>query len=317
MRRLLAAASGAVSFLPALSHVPFSFSIVKVNVPFPILETCLVSNMHQSAPALEDEKLPVSAVEQFATESDNERSRKLTRKCDLRLLPPLFLIWFFPFIDRINIGNARIQGLEKDLRLTGNQFNIALVVFFIPFILFEAPSNLGMKRISPRVWLSGQTLLLGFFTICQGLVKTYGGLIAMRVFVGTFETGLIPGTVFLLSAYYPRFQLQWRLSVLMCSTALASAFGGLLAYAIAGMAGTAGYKGWRWIFIIEGLISVVIGIFCLFTVPDWPDNATFLNDDERLLLKTRIFEGASQARMDRLDAKAIKRCLKDWKIWLR
>ena len=273
--------------------------------------------MNQFLPAFQDEKATASAVERFATSSDRERARKLTRKCDLHLLPPLFLIWFFPFIDRINIGNARIQGLEKDLHLTGNQFNVALVVFFIPFIIFEAPSNLGMKRVSPRLWLSGQTLLLGLFTICQGVIKTYGGLIAMRVFVGTFETGLIPGSVFLLSAYYPRFQLQWRLSVLMCSTALASAFGGLLAYAIAGMAGTDGYNGWRWIFIIEGLISVAIGLYCLFTVPNWPDKATFLNDDERLLLKTRIFEGASQARMDRLDAKAIKRSLSDWKIWLR
>ena len=139
----------------------------------------------------------------------------------------------------------------------------------------------------------------------------------MRVFVGTFEAGLIPGTVFLLAAYYPRFQLQWRLSVLMCSTALASAFGGLLAYAIAGMAGTNGYLGWRWIFIIEGLISVAIGLFCLFTTPGWPDTATFLDNEERNFLKTRIFESASQARMDNLDAMSIKRSLRDWKIWLR
>lgn len=139
----------------------------------------------------------------------------------------------------------------------------------------------------------------------------------MRVFVGTFKAGFIPGTVFLLSAYYPRFELQWRLGVSMCSTALASAFGGLLAYAIAGMAGTGGYLGRRWIFIIEGLISVVIGLFCFFTVSDWSDEASFLDTEERQLLKARIFEGASQARMDRLDAKAIKRLLGDWKIWLR
>ena len=270
-----------------------------------------------SPPALENEKLPVSTIEHTPTLADDERASKLTRKCDLHLLPPLFLIWFFPFIDRINIGNARIQGLEKDLHMTGSQFNVALVVFFIPFIILEAPSNLGMKRVSPRLWLGGQTLLLGMFTICQGVVKTYGGLIAMRVLVGTFEAGLIPGTVFLLAAYYPRFQLQWRLSVLMCSTALASAFGGLLAYAIAGMAGTDGYLGWRWIFIIEGVISVAIGLFCLFTVPDWPDKVTFLNEEDRQFLKTRLFEGASEAKMDRLDAKAIKRSLSDWKIWLR
>lgn len=88
--------------------------------------------------------------------------------------------------------------------------------------------------------------LIGLFTICQGLVKSYNALLAMRFFVGLFEGTLTPGTVYLLAAYYPRFQLQWRINVLMVSTALASAFGGLLAFAIAGMSGTGGYSGWRW-----------------------------------------------------------------------
>lgn len=93
--------------------------------------------------------------------ADRILARRLTYKCDLRLLPPLLLLWFFPFIDRVNIGNARIQGLETDLHMVGNQFNAALVVFFIPLILVEAPSNLGMKSISPSVWLGSATTLLG------------------------------------------------------------------------------------------------------------------------------------------------------------
>lgn len=80
---------------------------------------------------------------------EKDATRKLTYRCDLRLLSPLVLVWFFPFIDRVNIGIARIQDLDKDLHLTGNQFNVALVVFFIPLILVEAPSNLGMKFASP------------------------------------------------------------------------------------------------------------------------------------------------------------------------
>ena len=248
---------------------------------------------------------------------DHADARRLTWKCDFRLLPPLFLVWFFPFIDRVNIGNARIQGLEKDLHLTGNQFNIALVVFFIPYSIFDALSNVGMKKTSPSVWLSAQVALLGIFTICQGLVRTYSGLLAMRVFTGVAEAGIIPGSVFLLSQYYPRFQLQWRLSVLMLSTALASAFGGLLAYAIAGLSGTHGYLGWRWIFIIDGAVTVGIGLLCFFTIPNWPERAAFLSEEDQKLLKRRLVEETSQARMDRLDANAIKRSLKDWKIWLR
>ena len=242
---------------------------------------------------------------------------RLNRRCDFYLLPPLFLVWFFPFIDRVNIGNARIQGLEHDLHLTGSQFNVVLVVFFVSFIIFEVPSNLAMRRISPRIWLSSQVVLLGLFTVCQGLAHTYAQLIAMRVFVGVFEAGLIPGSVFLLAAYYPRFQLQWRLSLLNISTALASAFGGLLAYAIAGMSGTRGYLGWRWIFIIEGAISIGLGLICFFTVPSWPSTASFLTEEDRVLLRQRLDDGADVAKMDRMDAKAIKRCLTDWKIWLR
>lgn len=158
---------------------------------------------------MEVEKTTASNVKlQPTTASDKDSARKLVQKCDLHLLPPLFLISFFPFIDRINTINTRIKGLKKDLHLTSNQFNIALVVFFIPFIQLEAPNNIDMKRASPRLWLSGQTLLLGLFSVCQGLVKKYDDLIAMKVFVGTFEAGLIPGTVFLPSAYYPRFELQ-------------------------------------------------------------------------------------------------------------
>ena len=256
--------------LPDLSYTQRS-SILCYYSEFANTQTenlpCL--NMNQSSTTMEVEKTTVSNVElQPARTFNKDSARKLVQKCDLHLLPPLFLIWFFPFIDRINIGNARIQGLEKDLHLTGNQFNIALVIFFIPFILLEAPSSIAMKRFSPRLWLSGQTLLLGLLTVCQGVVKKYDDLIAMRVFVSTFEAGLIAGTVFLLSAYYPLFELRWKLGVLICSTALASAFGGLLAYAIAEMAGTGGYLGRRWVFIIEGLISVIIGLCCFFTVSD-------------------------------------------------
>ena len=97
---------------------------------------------------------------------DLAKARRLTWKCGLRLLPPLSALRFFPFIERVNIGKARIQGLEKDLCLTGNQFNIVVVAFLITFIIFEARSNLGMKRISPSIWLSSQAILLGTFTVC-------------------------------------------------------------------------------------------------------------------------------------------------------
>ena len=155
------------------------------------------------------------------------------------------------------------------------------------------------------------------FTIGQGVVKTKEGLYAMRFMVGLFEAGLVPGSIFLLSAYYARFDLQWRLNMLLVGNALASAFGGLLAYAISDMSGDMGYLGWRWIFIIEGSITAVVSLLCMFSVVGWPEDAKWLNDNERAIIKARIAEQAGDYRMDRLDSKALKRCLLDWKVWLR
>ncbi|MCJ1471735.1 hypothetical protein MMC13_000375 [Lambiella insularis] len=245
--------------------------------------------------AKELESLEISSTENAVALVDLKHARRVTRKCDLHLLPPLFLLWFLTFVDRVNIGNARIQGLEKDLGMNpkGNDFNIALVIFFVPFVLFEVPSNLVLKHVRPSLWLSLEVFLLSIVTIAQGLVTTYGGLVAMRFLIGLFEAGLVPGCVYLLASYYPRFELQWRLSLLLVANALSSAFGGLLAYGIAGMSADRGYSGWRWIFIIEGSVTAVVSIICYFIMPDWPETAHFLNPDDRQLLKTPTSSAAA------------------------
>lgn len=115
--------------------------------------------------------------------------------------------------------------------------------------------------------------------------------------------------------YYKRYELQWRLSLFFSASILAGAFGGLFAYALANMAGVAGYNGWRWIFIIEGLITVVIAAIGKLAVVDWPETAKFLNEDERALLIARLATDQGEAKMSRLDRPAVKRTFKDWKIY--
>lgn len=107
---------------------------------------------------------------------DQAAERKLVRKCDLHVLPMISLLYLLAFIDRINIGNAKIQGLEKDLNMTGNDFNIALFIFFIPYILFEVPSNILIKKIAPSTWLA-------FIMLCWGTLES------MRI--SAFEARLI------------------------------------------------------------------------------------------------------------------------------
>ena len=159
-------------------------------------------------------------------------------------------MYLLAFLDRTNIANAAIFGLQKDLKLTGNQYNTALTMFFVPYIAFEIPSNIILKRLKPHVWLSGCMFVFGLVTICQGLVKNWSGLLATRFFLGLAETGMFPGSFYLIGMWYKRSEAQKRYSFFFGSTSLAGAFGGLLASAIGKMNGMRGYLGWRWIFIL-------------------------------------------------------------------
>jgi MFS family permease len=114
----------------------------------------------------------------------------------------------------------------------------------------QVPSNIILKKVAPSTWLAAIMFLWGIVTIGQGLVQNQAGLIAMRLLLGLFEAGFFPGCVYLISMYYKRYELQWRLNLFFCGAILAGAFSGLLAYAIANLDGLGGYGGWRWIFIM-------------------------------------------------------------------
>ncbi|KAI1768929.1 MFS general substrate transporter [Hypoxylon sp. FL1150] len=249
---------------------------------------------------------------------DVRAERRLVRKIDLHVYPILFLIYIMSFLDRINISNARIMGMTKDLDLRGNRFNIALFVFFIPFILLEVPSNMVFKKFKPAYYISFLMLSWAIINMCMGFVTTYEGLVVLRFFLGTFEAGVMPGIVYLTSTYYKRHEFQTRMSFFFCSTVIGGAFGGLLAYAIADLDGLNGLAGWRWIFIVEGLMTAAVAIFSAFFIVDWPEKCRFLSPDEKRLLELRLAaDGAgSLARMDTLNAYAYQRILTDWKIWL-
>lgn len=117
--------------------------------------------------------------------------------------------------------------------------------------------------------------------------------------------------------YYKRHELQWRMSLFFAASIIAGAFGGLLAYGIDNLDGTGGYSAWRWIFIIEGIITCGISVILKVFVVNWPENAKFLDDDERAFIASRLTSNDGTAKMDRLDKRARKRILSDWKIWLR
>ncbi|KAL2865433.1 major facilitator superfamily domain-containing protein [Aspergillus lucknowensis] len=247
---------------------------------------------------------------------DQTLEKKVLRKCDLHVVPILTALFLFAFLDRINIGNARLLGLEDELGMEGHQYNIALFVFFIPYILFEVPSNVLLKRMRPSTWLSGIMVAWGVVTIGQGVTGSFAGLVVCRVLIGALEAGFMPGSVYLINMYYRRHELQWRLNFFFSASIFAGAVSGFLAYAIANMDGVAGYKAWRWIFILEGVATVVLAVIAKFIIVDWPESATFLADDERAVLLRRLAEDQGEAQMNRLDKKSMKRTFSDPKVYL-
>lgn len=267
-----------------------------------------------------DEKQAVSRAEDVEKSLPGEvidpiAEKKLLWKVDCYVVPPLLILFLLSFLDRVNIGNAKIQGMTEELHLVGQDFNIALFIFFIPYILLEVPSNIIIRKIAPSTWLCGTMFCWGVCTVGQGLVQNFGSLVALRFLLGIFEAGLVPGAVYLISMYYKRYELQWRLSIFFSAGILAGAFGGLFAYALAHMDGIGGYSGWRWIFIIEGLLTIVIAITFKFIVVGWPETATFLTEAERTLLLKRLALDVGEARMDILNRRSATRIFTDWKIW--
>lgn len=145
--------------------------------------------------------IPIKTDEGILTQEEAESlvnpaaEKRLIRKLDIHVILPVGVMFFWAFVDRVNLGYARLQGIEKDLHMVGNDFNVALIVQIAPYIFFEIPSNLILKRVRPSLWLGGLSLCWGFITLGQGFVQSFHGLIVLRIFLGLFESGLVPGII--------------------------------------------------------------------------------------------------------------------------
>ncbi|KAK4552536.1 hypothetical protein LTR86_010380 [Recurvomyces mirabilis] len=264
----------------------------------PSVEAKLASPTHESP----------AAEEPF----DQQLEKRMMRKIDLHLMIPLWILFMLGFMDRINLGNVAVLGIVKDLNLVGNAFNVALQVFFVPYILLEVPSNLMLKGLPPSLWICSTTFLWGVACMCQGFVHSNSGLIACRFFTGVFEAGFVPGCAYLMSMYYRRHELQRRLSLFWCAGLVAGAFSGLLAYALIHMQGLSGLAGWRWVLIIEGLLSIAASIPAYFFLADWPEQAEFLSKREKQYLALRnAADVGGSSTMNHLDKAAWRRTLWD------
>ncbi|KAL9093512.1 MAG: hypothetical protein Q9165_003907 [Trypethelium subeluteriae] len=244
------------------------------------------------------------------------KTSALLRKLDLKLLPAVSVLYLLSFLDRSNIANARLDGLTTDLHMTGNQYLTSLTLFFIGYVLFEVPWNVALKRTTPKIWLPTITLVWGIIATLMGVSQNLAGFFVVRFFLGATEGGLFPGVVFYLSMWYKRAERQYRVSLFFSAASLAGAFGGILAYGIGFMKGVGGYNGWRWIFIIEGLVTVVVSLAAYYFIANYPDNANFLREDERAFIHERLKADSDATNHEGFTWANVGSALKDPKCWL-
>ena len=206
------------------------------------------------------------------------------QKVGRRLVPYLFLCYIFNYLDRFNISFAALE-MKADLGFGDAVYGLGAGIFFIGYTFFEVPSNLLLKRFGARVWISRIMVTWGLVACAMMLVKSALGFYLLRFTLGVAEAGFLPGVIYYLTHWVPAPQRARAFGLFLTSTALAGVVGGPLYAAIARLGGLAGLKSWQWLFLLEGIPSVLLGIFTFFYLTDRPRQAQWLTAGERTWLE--------------------------------
>ncbi|KAJ6545866.1 major facilitator superfamily domain-containing protein [Mycena vulgaris] len=247
-----------------------------------------------------------SAVDVTAPAYDirSDEENRLRRKLDTRIMPLVCLLPF-SFLDRVNVGFASVAGLQASLGLHGIQYNIGLVFtrhlgvqaslrqfsltcFYTTYVVVETPNNLLGKHFGMGRWLAGCAFGFGICCMCSAFVRNFAEFCFVRALLGVFEGGVHPGIVYFLSKFYRRQELTYRMGLVLASSNLGAAFGGLIASAILKINHIGWLRTWRNIFLIEGLITTVVSICVFFLVIDSPIQARWLTEEEKILAVGRL-----------------------------
>ncbi|KAJ5960049.1 uncharacterized protein N7479_007199 [Penicillium vulpinum] len=246
-----------------------------------------------------------------------EEEKALVRAIDWRVFPMLCIVFALSLLDRTNISAAYIAGLGEDIQLLqGSRYNIALLVFFIGYGLFEIPSNLVIRRVGARIWLSFLITSWGACVLGMGFVRSWTTLTVCRALLGIFEAGLFPGAVFIIGSWYRQYETATRVSLFYMAALTASGFGPILAYAFSLIrVGDGIYaQGWRWIFIIEGIATIVAGIAAAFFLVQFPDKASWLKPRQKEIAIARLSIDKQSREYKHPSLKEAFVMMRDWKL---
>ncbi|KAI0122031.1 putative MFS transporter [Daldinia grandis] len=218
--------------------------------------------------------------------------RRLRLKVDLRLCTIAGILCSLNLLDSGVISSASVTSMPSDLDLTGNRFSVSIFIFTISSIAFQLPSTLAVRTFGPRLWFSFITFCFGLITMCTAFIQTWRQMIALRVLLGMSMSGIYPGLTYLISTWYPRREQQTRFAFLQTGEVIVLATGGIVNFGLNQLDGKGGIAGWRYMFLVQGLISIIIGLITYFWIVDFPEEAHrsfwFLTSEEQELAVARI-----------------------------
>lgn len=193
------------------------------------------------------------------------------------------------------MGQARLGSLEADLGMTGTQFNLSISILFVGYLTMQLPSNLLITRMRPSLYLGITMLVWGGVCAATAAVQNFAQLLVVRIFLGVTEAPFFPGAIFLMSSWYTRQELTKRIAWFYGGVALANMFGGLIAAGVLdNLDGRNGIAGWRWLFIVNGSISMAFAISCIFIIPNFPQTTKWLTDEQKAYALWRLKNDATE-----------------------
>ncbi|KAF5987490.1 putative permease of the major facilitator superfamily [Fusarium bulbicola] len=257
----------------------------------------------------------------YTPEFSKETEAQLVRKIDLRLLPLIVTIYLFNYLDRNSITQARLYSLQEDTHVKGATYQTAISIFSAGYIMMQLPSTMIITKMQPHIFLPGCIILWACVSACTSATSSPAGLLVVRFILGVVEAPFFPGAIYYLSTWCTKKELGIRMALLVCGILLSNCFAGLISAGIlSGMAGVGHLAAWRWLFILEGLATIVIGVVAFFLLPDYPGATTWLTEEERVVAQGRLAVDAGSEEIlgeEEITMKqAILSAVRDYRVWL-
>ncbi|KAH0839238.1 hypothetical protein AYO21_05653 [Fonsecaea monophora] len=248
--------------------------------------------------------------------------KKLMRRVDWHLMPLCSIMFLLKNMDYQNAANARIMNkgtpdnIMTQLHMTADEYNFVSTIYFIPYIIFEAPSNLFIKKMLPSRWQSRILISWGLAIACHAAVKNKAGLYTARWFLGMCEAGMFPGVLLQMVYWYRPDEMSIRLLYFYALGNFSNVLSGVLAFGFDTISGSHGLSGWQWLFLVEGVITIAFGILLFFVLPDFPKQAKWLSEKEKAFIQARLPANAPRAEELNFSFREIVTALKDKRMWL-